>query len=564
MTQEEALKILKAGKNVYLTGPAGSGKTFVLNDYVNYLIDRGVSVAVTASTGIAATHLGGVTIHSWSGIGIKESLSPTEIDNLTQKEALYKKYEKTNVLIIDEVSMLKPKMFDSIDRLARAMRGNEKPFGGMQVVLSGDFFQLPPIVKYGEESMYIDASEAWQNMDIRVCYLEEQHRQNDNQLNDILSEIRSGEISEGTYELLESLRGVKTDNGFKPTRLHTHNLNVDEINDEELDKIKGDEKSFEIKTFGRPSAVDSLIKGLLTPSTLRLKKESVVMFVKNNFEEGYVNGTLGTVVGFDYGHPIVETFEGKTIKVEPETWEIIDDGKIVASAEQYPLRLAWAITIHKSQGMSLDAAEIDLSRSFVPGQGYVALSRLRSLDGLTLLGINNIALTVDPYVLNLDRWLQNESKKWSQVITRFDEKQMDDMHADFVKENGGTVDEKEIKNNKNKTKEKIKYEKVGKKIPSHEKTLELVEKGMNLNQIAEERGVKKETIISHLEKIKEGEYYTDKQMKSKFKAFKPMASNMTEIRRVFKKKPGASLTAIHRNLGGKYSFEDLRVARLFM
>jgi hypothetical protein len=565
MTQEEALRILKAGKNIYLTGPAGSGKTFVLNEYVSYLRERGVSVAVTASTGIAATHLGGVTIHSWSGLGIKGSLTTTEIDNLIQKESLYKKYEKTKVLIIDEVSMLKPQMFDSINRLAQAILGNEKPFGGMQVVLSGDFFQLPPVVKYGEEAAYIDASESWQNMDIRICYLEEQHRQTDNKLNSILSEIRKGEISEGTFEILESMKGVKTDNGFKPTRLHTHNINVDEVNDTELDKIDEEEISFEIKTHGRPSSVDSLVKGLLTPSTLRLKKNAAVMFVKNNFEAGYVNGTLGTVVGFDSGLPVVETKEGKIITVEPETWEILDDGKIIASAEQFPLRLAWAITIHKSQGMSLDAAEIDLSRSFVPGQGYVALSRLRSLDGLTLLGINNMALSIDPYVLRLDNWLRRESSKWSQVITRFTSEDMDEIHNKFVKDKGGTIDEGEIKDNKSKAKEKAKYAKTnsGKK-PSHEITMELVEKGMNLNQIASERGVKQETVISHLEKLKKGEYFDDKKMKTKLKAFKPATATLAEIKKAVKKKPDAKLTTLYRNLGGKYSFEELRIARLFI
>ncbi len=566
MNQEEALKILKAGRNVYLTGAAGSGKTFVLNKYIEYLHERGVAVAVTASTGIAATHLGGTTIHSWSGIGIKDDLSSNEIEGLIQKESLFKKYEKNRVLIIDEVSMLRPKMFDALNRLAKAMKRNDLPFGGMQVVLSGDFFQLPPVVRYGEESLYIDASESWRDMDIRICYLEEQHRQVDDDLSSILNEIRNGEISGSTYELLEGLRGVKNTNGFRPTRLHTHNIDVDTVNEVELEKIDEDEKIFNIKTYGRPSAVDGLVKGLLASETLRLKKNAIVMFVKNNFEAGYVNGTLGTVVGFDYGLPVIETFTGKTIKVEPETWEIIDDGKIVASAEQLPLRLAWAITVHKSQGMSLDAAEIDLSKSFVPGQGYVALSRLRSLDGLTLLGINNTALQIDPYVVELNKWLKKESEKWCQVITRFAPEDMDDMHNKFIKESGGTINENEIRDNRKQAAEKAKYaKKTGSdKKPSHEITLEFVERGMNLNQIASERGVKQATIISHLEKIKEGEYFTGRQLKTKFKALKPRAENLKEISKAFKKKPNSNLASIYRNLGGKYSFEELRVARLFI
>ena len=147
MIQDDALNILKAGRNVYLTGAAGSGKTHVLNTYIQYLKERGVAVAVTASTGIAATHLGGLTIHSWSGMGIKEDLSDFDIELLIQKEHVWSRYHKTRVLIIDEVSMIHPRMFDALDRLARAMKENNSAFGGMQVVLSGDFFQLPPITK---------------------------------------------------------------------------------------------------------------------------------------------------------------------------------------------------------------------------------------------------------------------------------------------------------------------------------------------------------------------------------------------------------------------------------
>jgi hypothetical protein len=204
----------------------------------------------------------------------------------------------------------------------------------------------------------------------------------------------------------------------------------------------------------------------------------------------------------------------------------------------------------------------------VPGQGYVALSRLRSLDGLTLLGINNMALAIDPYVLQLNEWLQKESKKWSAVIARFGEKELDVMHFDFVKKSGGTVNEKEIKDNKTKAKEKAKYsKKAGQghaKIPSHEITLDFVKQGLNMNQICAERGLKKETIVSHLEKIKEGGYIAEDQVKNKLKQFKPIASQFKEMKKAFTKHKDSSLTTIYRKLGGKYSFEDLRLARLFI
>src|SRR3989339_836551 len=174
MNQAQALDILKAGRNVYLTGAAGSGKTHALNAYIAYLKHRNVGVGVTASTGIAATHVGGITIHSWSGIGIKETLTPYEIDYLTQKEHLAKRFSKTKVLVIDEISMLSPKMFDTVDQVCRAMKRNEQPFGGMQIVLSGDFFQLPPISRDGGSIRFVNASRAWNEMDVRVCYLDEQ------------------------------------------------------------------------------------------------------------------------------------------------------------------------------------------------------------------------------------------------------------------------------------------------------------------------------------------------------------------------------------------------------
>src|ERR1035437_1380900 len=191
MTQKEALDILKMGRNVFLTGEAGSGKTFVLNEYINYLKSRAVTVAVTASTGIAATHLGGQTIHSWSGLGVRDSLSDRDIDDMMQKAYLYKRFDQTKVLILDEVSMLHHFRLDMLEWLCRQFKRNEKSFGGMQVILCGDFFQLPPVTR-GEifESQFAFQATSWQDAGFSVCYLTEQHRQNDSQYLSILNEIR--------------------------------------------------------------------------------------------------------------------------------------------------------------------------------------------------------------------------------------------------------------------------------------------------------------------------------------------------------------------------------------
>lgn len=431
MKQKQALDILKAGRNVYLTGPAGSGKTHLLNQYIAHLKNHNINVAVTASTGIAATHIGGVTIHSWSGLGINDYLSEFELEQLEQKEYLWKRFDKTKVLIIDEVSMLSSKMLDTIERICRKMKRSDEPFGGMQVVLSGDFFQLPPI---GNDVKFVNHSDAWASMDIRICYLSEQYRQKDSSLEKILNEIRNDTVTDKTKKLLSKQEGIKT-----KTRLYTHNEDVDRINEKELEKLKGKVYEYEMNTRGKKNLVANMKKSILAPEILKIKRNAVVMFVKNGFEEGYVNGTLGVVKGFNKGKPVIETFDRREIHADIVSWEVEEDGKVLASVEQLPIRLAWAITIHKSQGMSLDAAEIDLSRSFTPGQGYVALSRLRSLNGLNLKGLNDMALTINKDVHTLDKHLLKESSKWEKVIQRFSEKDMDEMHTAFVLKCGGII-----------------------------------------------------------------------------------------------------------------------------
>ena len=451
MTQGEALNILKTGGNVFLTGEPGSGKTHTINAYVKWLRERGIEPAITASTGIAATHIGGYTIHSWSGLGIKTDLNEYDLDLMSTNEKLSKRMNAVQTLIIDEVSMLSGQMLSMVDMACRTLRNSDAPFGGLQVILVGDFFQLPPVVsrtrnfKSGNlfnrdesDNRFAFVSPSWKEADFIVCYLSEQHRQEDEQFLDILSAIRRGEVEDYHRELLEARFSKEIQHADIP-KLFSHNVDVDKLNTGELNKLQINSRKFEMKSRGSDKLVTQLKKGCLSPETLELKTGARVMFTKNNFEEGFVNGTLGKVVGFSKtnGNPEVKTEKGKVIDVEPMEWAIEENNRVLASITQIPLRLAWAITIHKSQGMSLDSAHMDLSQTFEYGQGYVALSRVRTLAGLILSGVNERAMLVHPDIQNADAGFRDASIAAENTFGKLSEKELKEMHTRFVEACGG-------------------------------------------------------------------------------------------------------------------------------
>ncbi len=409
MTQKDALEIVELGYSVYLTGEAGSGKTYLLNKFISFLQKKHAHVGITASTGIAATHLGGRTIDSWSGLGMRDDIALAQIHQLAQKPSLRKRIQKTKVLIIDEVSMIHGKRLDAIDQICRVIKGINAPFGGMQIVLTGDFFQLPPVSEERRNFDYVYKSRVWQEMNPHILYLESQYRQTDPQFNDVLYAIRNNCVSDHTIALLRQTMGQEIEGGITPTKLYTHNIDVDAINQGELNKIMQEPHVYNMEAHGNEEVVGALKRGCLAPERLVLKKGAQVMFVRNNFEAGYSNGTVGKVIGFEKNMPIVETYDKKRIVVTPIQWTVTEEEKVYAELVQVPLRLAWAITIHKSQGMTLSCAEVDLSKSFVHGMGYVALSRVRSLKGIKLLGINQLALQVNPEITEYDKHLRHAS-----------------------------------------------------------------------------------------------------------------------------------------------------------
>lgn len=410
MRQAQALTVMLEGHSVFLTGAPGAGKTYVLNEFIRRATRAGKNVAVTASTGIAATHIGGTTIHSWSGLGIKDFLTEYDLERLQKTDKLIKRYNATDVLVIDEVSMLHGQRLNMVNQVAKLLRKSDKPFGGIQVILVGDLFQLPPITRGSDNVDFVHLSEAWEELSPKVCYLTEQHRQVGDELLDLLEAMRRGEVNELHEAALQERLKEKRPGDLVVTRLYSHNMDVDSINNRHLKDILQDAKRYTMQTSGQAPKIESLVKSVLAPEVLELKVGAEVMFVANNFGAGYVNGTRGRVVDFTDELPVVELPNGREIKVERHSWKLEEDGRTRAEVAQLPLRLAWAITIHKSQGMSLDGAEIDLSRSFTPGMGYVALSRVRSMEGVYLTGVNQMALQMHPLIFEFDTDLRSASE----------------------------------------------------------------------------------------------------------------------------------------------------------
>jgi ATP-dependent exoDNAse (exonuclease V) alpha subunit len=552
MTQQEALEILKMGHNAFLTGAAGSGKTYVLNEYINWLKGEGVEVGVTASTGIAATHLGGVTIHAWSGLGVRDKLSAYDLEDLESKSYLWKRLDRTQVLVIDEVSMLHHFRLDLIERVLRSFKRNEEPFGGLQVILCGDFFQLPPVSRAGEQtSRFAYDSNAWQGLNLKICYLEEQHRQNDPKYLAILNAIRDNDMNEELGEHLQSRLNKKI-NSIEPTKLYSHNADVDEENERELAKLPGEVYEYYMNDKGKERIVETLKKGCLAPSVLRLKKGARVMFVKNNYEAGFANGTLGIVSSCDPLGISVRTAKGKLINVVPASWRIEEEGKVKAEITQFPLRLAWAITVHKSQGLSLDAAEVDLSQSFEKGMGYVALSRVRSLDGLSLKGLNAMALQVNPQVLLKDEEWRRQSRQHVAEMGALDKKDREAKQKRFLTKIAPhhSVRGKDAPSSK--------------KLSTIEKTKMLVEEGKTLHQMMKERNLTADTILDHLEKIKAKEptlplqYLGQDMVVSRAKKIRQALSKNGTINGNYLLGPAKTI------LGPSFSYEEIRLVRLLM
>ena len=594
MTQAEALSILKSGANVFLTGEPGAGKSHTINQYVAYLRAHDIDPAVTASTGIAATHIGGVTIHSWSGIGVRKVLSEGDLDMLCQNERLVKRVGGARVLIIDEVSMLSMQTLMLADQACRALRRSSKPFGGLQVVLVGDFFQLPPVVSWEEQraaasrvsqeefvfeqgssfassqhaapkpgsAPFAYYARAWNDLNPIPCYLHEQHRQEDARFLDVLSGVRSGEVTTEHRAQLQKRMNAPAPAGKTLqdiTQLFSHNADVDRINNERLGAVPAAGRVFQMRTSGAPTMVESLKRTCLSPETLTLKMGAKVMFTKNNGEQGYVNGTTGEVVGWrEDGAPLVRVRGdgGEVIAAEETDWEMEIDGRVVARVTQVPLRLAWAITVHKSQGMSLDEARIDLSRAFEYGQGYVALSRVRTLSGLFLLGLNERALQVHPDILMKDKEFREQSDRAEEAFGDMGADELKTLHTNFIRACGGKVEASAAGTS---GRAMVRPARSGPKEPAWKKTLTLIKQGENIPNIAAQLDLTPGTILKHLEDLKEkGELHASDLVH----LAEDHLEAVSEIQDFIREHGEGPFKPIFENFEGRHSYDLIRLAKL--
>ena len=415
--------VLNTHRNVFLTGKAGTGKTTFLQNIVK---NTNKNAIIVAPTGVAAINAGGVTIHSMFHLPLTAFVPSNDFVDfniITNRYGLRKHLrlgkEKRKILkslelmIIDEISMVRADLLDAVDYVLKTIRGNQEPFGGVQVLAIGDLFQLAPIVRdnvapvlkqYYSSSFFFD-SISWQQCNPVIIELKTIYRQKDNEFINLLNNIRNGiKRKEDIDRLNNNFNLQPQDDGI--VTLTTHNYKADNINNQRMNELKGKEYYFQADVRGKFSEYSFPVL-----ETLILKKGAQVMFLRNDPNGLFFNGKIG-IVDYVNEKTIKVKFpeENKIIEVEREEWKNIkytldkETNKINQKEEgafiQYPLKLAWAITVHKSQGLTFDKVNVDLSRTFAPGQMYVALSRCRSLDGLVLNSkVNSHNIITDNHIL---------------------------------------------------------------------------------------------------------------------------------------------------------------------
>jgi ATP-dependent DNA helicase PIF1 len=410
----DVLRNIANGDNVFITGSAGTGKSYLLK-LIKKIYDP-YGFALTASTGISAVQIGGITIHSWAGIGKGDMPRERIIEHLDSFKGSKQRKQimAVRILAIDEISMISADIFELLDYVLRYVRRVDAPFGGIQLILLGDFLQLPPVSHNENYSRFCFESNIWYDLKIKICELKQIYRQQDQRLVTLLNNLRLGMLTPDDKLILESRMNL--DHSLlliKPTLLTTHNYLAEEANQRELSSIPGKSFSFEQQVTGIPTKIAFLQKYCLAPVRLELKINAQVMMIRNSyFKNGVINGSIGIVRDFtSKGFPIVEFDNNTILKIQPCEWEYVEinpqtmQTEVKAMIRQLPLIHAWSITVHKSQGMTIDSILCDLGRLFEHGQSYVALSRVRSISGLFMKSFDFNKVKAAPKAVEFYRFM---------------------------------------------------------------------------------------------------------------------------------------------------------------
>jgi ATP-dependent DNA helicase PIF1 len=421
--QFDAFGEMQSGKNIFLTGPGGSGKSFLLSYFINWYrneIERdSKKIYITSTTGLSALLIDGMTINRYSGIGIGDKDVNDYYNKIYKMKNLKQRWINTGVLIIDEISMMDPAIFDKLETLARKIRKNEKPFGGIQVILSGDFLQLPPV----KSEQFCFESFSWDSVIQKTYYFDQILRQEDPHLQNILNKIRVGVVDEEVMQVLNTRLNADLQNrmGIEPTILFSRKNMVEQYNKEQLERLihLGNENyTFDSKYVYSRTITDAkkdYYRDLVNQQyqiedKIVLTKNSQVMLNVNMPESNLANGSRGVIIGFTVSkYPVVSFLNGVVLEIPPKEY-VIEEDKDTVKKIQIPLIHAWAITIHKAQGMSLELVKTDIGQSiFEYGQAYVVLSRIRNINGLSLINIDYSKIKAHPKILEFYRKLMISS-----------------------------------------------------------------------------------------------------------------------------------------------------------
>lgn len=410
--QKYAVELMKKGKNVFLTGQAGTGKSYTLKAFMKHCIQNRIPYAVTSTTGVSALLIGGTTLHSWAGIFLGMEDKITLLERVRHLEKPFRRWMYTKVLIIDEISMMSPELLEKLDYIGKKIRKSTKPFGGIQLIFCGDFAQLPPV-----KSDYCFKNAIWDLLIKTNIYLLENMRQTDDTFRTILNEARMGEMSPQSIAILQTRVGAQiyTPEGIIPTKLFSHRATVAKINRDSLQRLitdqnplvtyqsKDDVKRKDgrmVTSRFREQYLGRIDKIFQASKNLEVCVGAQVMLIFNlDLPGGLANGSRGVIIGFKNGLPVVRFMNGIETPIDRTSWSMKVADNVYVSRRQIPLILAWANTIHKAQGATLDCAQIDLGATiFEYGQAYTALSRVKSLNAVSIVTFDPDKISCSPYV----------------------------------------------------------------------------------------------------------------------------------------------------------------------